>query len=188
MFEKTKKEKIDRMDTKKVKEEVDKLIEMSGNDINKVEDKLKGNKQYLALIKAEVEGRIGRKNGWTAFLGFISMSISILAILVSMLGLVDLNYTVCDKKGFLFPVFVVMLLLFLIAVPIFFYIGDQAGVRRVLSLIESYEKNGYLVKTITEKVNVTDNVVNNDEILSLSIQCDTCSLNIEIFKDVKRDN
>ena len=42
------------MDTKKVKEEVDKLIEMSGNDINKVEDKLKGNKQYLALIKAEV--------------------------------------------------------------------------------------------------------------------------------------
>lgn len=28
MFEKTKKEKIDRMDTKKVKEEVDKLIEM----------------------------------------------------------------------------------------------------------------------------------------------------------------
>lgn len=111
------------MDTKKVKEEVDKLIEMSGNDINKVEDKLKGNKQYLALIKAEVEGRIGRKNGWTAFLGFISMSISILAILVSMLGLVDLNYTVCDKKGFLFPVFVVLLLLFLIAVPIFFYIG-----------------------------------------------------------------
>ena len=146
------------MDTKKVKEEVDKLIEMSGNDINKVEDKLKGNKQYLALIKAEVEGRIGRKNGWTAFLGFISMSISLLAIFVSMLGLVDFNYTVCDKKGFLFPVFVVLLLLFLIAVPIFFYIGDQAGVRRVLSLIESYEKNGYLVKTITEKVNVTDNL------------------------------